>query len=356
MGPKPMTGSLMKRGDLDKETLTDTPRERASRPWGGHSARPQKRHGWRLTERGSPGGTSPADTLTSDPRPPELPDSTSLGLVHHLWHFVMAALAQESTHQVNRKKYKRSNRQVQRAWLEEVEDVMLLKDERWMQGEKRRITQSGRAQKLSLVEGCQKPRQLQEKFRVKILIFQTEHSHGCLRQEGSTHLPAPREAVMTGGALDLQQPSLHLPTRRAGPRQARGPELCQKLGAWHRRQHNQLRRRQRLELLRKQDPCTGLALNHIQSWKHKHRILRKHIKIQLCWEDGRKCKEGYTGDESSPLTPESHFLWEGLQSENQAIEVQACMHVHSHTHGPKSHTKQAEELLSGSSDQEWESI
>ena len=57
-------------------------------------------------------------------------------------------------------------------------------------------------------------------------------------RRGSTHLPAPGEAVTTGGALDLQQPFLHLPTGRAGLRQARvtgtqerGPELCRKLGA-----------------------------------------------------------------------------------------------------------------------------
>lgn len=57
-------------------------------------------------------------------------------------------------------------------------------------------------------------------------------------RRGSTHLPVPEEAVTTGGALDLQQPFLHLPTGRAGPRQARvmgtqsrGPELCRKLGA-----------------------------------------------------------------------------------------------------------------------------
>ena len=45
----------------------------------------------------------------------------------------MAALAKESTHQVNRKKHKGSNWQAQKAWLEEVEDVVLLKDERRMQ-------------------------------------------------------------------------------------------------------------------------------------------------------------------------------------------------------------------------------
>lgn len=57
-------------------------------------------------------------------------------------------------------------------------------------------------------------------------------------RRGSTRLPAPREAVTTGGALDFQQPFLHPPTGRAGPRQARvtgtqarGPELCRKLGA-----------------------------------------------------------------------------------------------------------------------------
>ena len=43
-----------------------------------------------------------------------------------------AALAKESTHQVNRTKYKRSNWQVQKVWLEDVEGT-LLKDERWMQ-------------------------------------------------------------------------------------------------------------------------------------------------------------------------------------------------------------------------------
>lgn len=54
----------------------------------------------------------------------------------------MAALAKESTHQVNRKKYKGSNWQAQKAWLEEVEDVMLLKDERWMQEKKKRGSHS----------------------------------------------------------------------------------------------------------------------------------------------------------------------------------------------------------------------
>ena len=126
-----MTGSLMKRGDLDKETHTDT------HPGEGHEnlrrrsqCSPTELPRLAPNREEQPGGTSPAGTLTSDPRPPELRDGTSLGLVHRLWHFVMAALAQESTHQVNRKKYKRSNRQVQKAWLEQVEDVMLLKDER----------------------------------------------------------------------------------------------------------------------------------------------------------------------------------------------------------------------------------
>ena len=59
-----------------------------------------------------------------------------LGLSPHSWHFVMAALAKESTHQVNRKKHKGSNWQAQKAWLEEVEDVVLLKDERRMQEKK----------------------------------------------------------------------------------------------------------------------------------------------------------------------------------------------------------------------------
>lgn len=63
-------------------------------------------------ERGGPGGPRPADTTTLDPWPPELRHSMLLGLSHHLWHSVMAALAKESTHQVNRKKYKRSNWQV----------------------------------------------------------------------------------------------------------------------------------------------------------------------------------------------------------------------------------------------------
>ena len=77
----------------------------------------------------------------------------------------MAALAKESTHQVNRKKYKGSNWQAQKAWLEEVEDVMLLKDERWMQEKKKkRITQSESAHKSSLVKRRQKPRQLPRKF------------------------------------------------------------------------------------------------------------------------------------------------------------------------------------------------
>ena len=47
--------------------------------------------------------------------------------------------------------------------------------------------------------------------------------------------------------------------------------------------------------------------------------------------EGNVCKEGYTGDESSPHTPGSHFLWESLQSEKPSYRGASSARAHTHT-------------------------